>query len=315
MAELAELAEGRVLLVSRALQAGWPRSTLTRTLHSEGWTRLRNGAWAEPGHVPDLVTRLRAEQLLEPRLVVSHRSAARLWLIETPTPPSATPLDFIDPRLGYRPKAKGVRVHRTPLLPDAVTERRGLRVTTPVRTLTDLLRAGPRDDALIAVDSALSRRTVGGVRRGPLTTPAALTTALDGNDRGSVRARAWLPLASPRSGSPAETVARLRMHEADLHPEPQAELHTLDGRRRFLDFLFRPEGLGIEIEGYAYHGTRTAHRQDIARFNQIQQCPEVHRLLRFTAEEVFHRPQQIIAQIHTALRPSPSSSDRPLTAY
>ena len=75
------------------------------------------------------------------------------------------------------------------------------------------------------------------------------------------------------------------MHDVGLRPEPQAELRTPDGRRRFLDFLFRAEGLGVEIEGYAYHGTRDAHRRDLYRFNQILQCPEVRTLLRFTAEE------------------------------
>ncbi|MFD0315666.1 hypothetical protein [Streptomyces flavalbus] len=295
------LARGGILLTSRALRAGWPRSTLTRTLRAEGWTSVRNGAWAEPGHAPDLLTRLRTEQLIEPRLIVSHRSAAALWLIETLTPRSAPPLDFIDPHLGRRPKAEGVRVHRLPLLPQDVTERRGLRVTTPARTLADLLRTGPRDEALVAVDSALSRRRVGNVRRAPLTTPPALTTALDTNARGAARARTWLELADPGAGSPAETIARLRMYDADLHPESQAELHTPDGRRRFLDFLFRAEGLGVEIEGYAYHGTRAAHRDDVARFNQLQQCPEIRTLLRFTAEDVFHRPAQIIAQIELIL--------------
>ncbi|MEU3256136.1 hypothetical protein [Streptomyces sp. NPDC006997] len=299
---LASLTKGGVLLTSAPLRAGWPRSTLTRTLRAEGWTSLRNGAWAEPGHTPDLVTRLHTEQLIEPRLIVSHRSAAALWLIETLTPRSTPPLDFIDPRLGHRPKVRGVKVHRLPLLPQDVTERRGLRVTTPARTLADLLRTGPRDAALVAVDSALTRRRVGSVRRAPLTTHPALTAALDTDARGTVRARTWLALADPGAGSPAETIARLRMYDADLHPESQAELRTPDGRRRFLDFLFRAEGLGVEIEGYAYHGTRAAHRDDVARFNQLQQCPEVRTLLRFTAEDVFHRPAQIIAQIDSALR-------------
>ncbi|WP_328769600.1 hypothetical protein [Streptomyces sp. NBC_00286] len=65
------------------------------------------------------------------------------------------------------------------------------------------------------------------------------------------------------------------MHDAGLHPESQAELRTPNGRRRYLDFLFRAEGLAVEIEGYAYHGTRESHRRDIARFNEIHQCKEV----------------------------------------
>ncbi len=36
-----------------------------------------------------------------------------------------------------------------------------------------------------------------------------------------------------------------------------------DGRRRYLGFLFRAEGLAVEIEGYAHHGSRDARRRDI----------------------------------------------------
>jgi very-short-patch-repair endonuclease len=91
------------------------------------------------------------------------------------------------------------------------------------------------------------------------------------------------------------------MYDAGLRPESQVELHTPYGRRVVLDFLFRDEGLAVEIEGYAYHGTRDAHRRDVARYNQILQCPEVRSLLRYSAEDVFHRPAQVITEIRTAL--------------
>ncbi|MFD5738174.1 hypothetical protein ACFXJM_09235 [Streptomyces massasporeus] len=48
------------------------------------------------------------------------------------------------------------------------------------------------------------------------------------------------------------------MTDAALRPESQVELFTPAGRRVVLDFLFRREGLAVEIEGYAYHGTREA---------------------------------------------------------
>lgn len=90
----------------------------------------------------------------------------------------------------------------------------------------------------------------------PARTPGALSAALEAPLLGAGRARRRLELADPTSGSPAETIARLRMYDAGLHPETQAELITPGGRRRFLDFFFRAEGLAVEVEGYAYHGTR-----------------------------------------------------------
>ncbi|WP_282704157.1 hypothetical protein [Streptomyces sp. CC219B] len=298
---LRELAQGGVLLSSRALDAGWPRRSLTRAVRREGWTRLRAGAWVQPGHAAGFATHLRAVQLLHPQLVVSHLSAAGLWRIETLTSADGAALEFVDPELGLRREGRGVRVYRIPLDEADVAVRNGLRVTNPARTLADLLRSGPRDVAIVALESALTYRRVNGVRRAPLTRLDAVAAALEAPLQGKVRGQNRLGMSEPRSGSPAETIARLRMYDVGLHPESQAELLTPDGRRLYLDFLFRAEGLAVEIEGYAYHGTRDAHRRDVDRFNQVMRCPEIRSLLRFTAEDVFHHPDRMIREILSAL--------------
>ncbi|GGX89596.1 hypothetical protein GCM10010324_39020 [Streptomyces hiroshimensis] len=110
-----------------------------------------------------------------------------------------------------------------------------------------------------------------------------------------------LALADPASGSPAESQARLEMGREGLHPESQAEATTARGRTVRLDFLFRAEGLGIEIEGFAWHGTRAAHQNDTMRFNELAGCPEVRRVLRFTRDDVFCRPRLMIRTIRRAL--------------
>ncbi|MFJ8083559.1 hypothetical protein ACIQ6Y_23495 [Streptomyces sp. NPDC096205] len=305
--ELGALAEGGVLVTSRAVEAGWPRHALSRWLTSRGWARVRNGVWAEPGRTVDTQLRLKAVQAVRPELVVSHGAAARLWRIETLTGRAATDqLEFTSPTSTGRTTLPGARLHRLPLpQTEVVVLRSGLRVTEAPRTLADLLRSGPRDNALVAVDSALGYRRVGGVRRPPLVSPAALAVALEAPYKGAARARQWLTLADRASGSPAETIARLRMHDAGLHPETQAEVRTREGTRRYLDFLFRAQGLAVEIEGYAYHGTRDAHRRDITRFNELLRCPDIHTLLRFTAEDVFHHPTLMIQQIREVLNPEP----------
>ncbi|MFG2128769.1 hypothetical protein ACGFNV_13365 [Streptomyces sp. NPDC048751] len=183
-----------------------------------------------------------------------------------------------------------------------MTHRQGLRVTGVVRTVADLLRREARDGALVVLESALTYRRVGQVRRTPLTRLDTVTAALAPSLPGTARARRWLQLCDPRAGSPAETIARLRMYDAGLRPESQVALITPDGRRVVLDFLFRREGLAVEIEGYAYHGTREAHRRDIARFNQVLQCPEVRNLLRYSAEDVMYNPAQMIHEIRAALK-------------
>ncbi|MFC8124732.1 endonuclease domain-containing protein [Streptomyces sp. NPDC057302] len=292
---LRELVVEGVLLARWAREAGWPRSKLFRTLAAEGWTRIPGGAWAEPGRAVDLKLRLWAGQLAMPGLVASHRAAAVLWGIEV----LREEVEFTDPRRSRR--RAGARTHWLELPPQDVTVTRELRVTTVARTLADLLRGGTRDEALVAVDSALTRRTVGRTRRPALTGTAALASALDAPLPGATRARHWLALADPLAGSPAETVARLRMHDAGLRPSTQVDLLTPAGRRCRPDFLFREEGVVVEIEGYAYHGSREAHRRDLARYNDLAACPEVRVVLRFGAEEVFGTPAAFITKIKQTL--------------
>ncbi|MFF2775778.1 hypothetical protein ACFVU3_12785 [Streptomyces sp. NPDC058052] len=284
MYELAILARGGVLLTVWALAAGWPPGRLATRLRQDGWQRICRGAWAAPGKETDWHVRETALQLLRPRRVCGHGTAARLHRIEVLAPPPAPP---------------GTRAS---LPPEDVCLRRGLRATTAARTVADLIRAsGSREQAVATADSALSRRVVEGVRRDPPVRYEELAAQLSVRRPGAPRARAWLPLANPAAGSPAETVARLRMADASLLPECQPALRTPRGQVLHPDFLFRAAGLAVEVEGYAYHGTRRAHERDIARFNALQSCPEVRRVLRFTAREVFTRPDRMTATVRAAL--------------
>ena len=300
--ELAALAPGGVLFTARAQEAGWPEQLLYRRLHQARWQLIHPGAWAAPGRLVDWLTHAWIVQTLQPHLVCSHRTAAALHLVEVLGPPHTRhATEFTDPRLGTHPKRPGTRVRRLPLAPADLSVRRGLRTTSAVRTVGDLIRCLPRDEAVAAADSALAARTVRGVRRPPLLHLPALRAELATHRHGAVRARSWLPLTDPRCGSPAETVTRLHLHDAGLHPETQATLHTPSGRTLRPDFFFRAEGLVVEVEGYAFHGTREAHARDVDRFNALQDCPGVRRVIRFTAQEVFRHRARMVTRIHEAL--------------
>ncbi|MFE6226530.1 endonuclease domain-containing protein [Streptomyces sp. NPDC057854] len=284
MYELSILARGGVLLTVWALAAGWPPGRLAARLRRDGWQRICRGAWAVPGKETDWRVRETALQLLGPRRVCRYGTAARLHRVELLAP------------------APDPGACRASLPPEDVCLRRGLRATTAARTVADLIRAsGSREAAVVAADSALSGRVAEGVRRGPLVRREDLATQLAVRRPGAPRARAWLRLAHPAAGSPAETVARLRMADAGLFPACQPPLRTPAGRPLHPDFLFREAGLAVEVEGFAYHGTRRAHERDIARFNALQSCPEIRRVLRFTAREVFAHPDRMTAEIRTAL--------------
>ncbi|MFD4318833.1 hypothetical protein [Streptomyces sp. NPDC058548] len=306
MYELAILARGGVLLTVWAVAAGWPPGRLTGRLRGDGWQRICRGAWAAPGKEVDWRVRATALQLLRPEWVCSHGTAARLHRIERlGAAERVDRLEFTAPAPARSTSGEGtrVRVHGTRFLTAGDGSiRRGLRTTTPARTVGDLIRAaGSREEAVVVADSALARRAVEGVRREALVRYEDLTAELAAPRRGAPRARSWLRLAEPASGSPAETVARLRMGDAGLFPECQPVLRTAAGPPLRPDFLFRARGLAVEVEGFAFHGTRRAHERDVARFNALQSCPEIRRVLRFTAGEVFRHPDRMTATIRAAL--------------
>jgi hypothetical protein len=302
MRDLTSLAHNGVLLTSQALAAGWPARQLTRRLRNDGWLQIYRGAWSAPGVAVDWRLRARAMQIMRPHLVCSHTAAAALHGIELlGNGPDSGLLEFSATYRGSTDQPPGVRVRTTRLTDTNRTVRKGLVVTTPARTVADLLRAGPRDDAVVAADSAISRRRVAGVIRPALVTPAGLMAELAPPLRGAQQARRWVRLTDPAAGSPAETFARLRMHDAGLYPESQVVLRTPGGGTLRPDFLFRREGLVVEIEGYAFHGTRAAHERDVRRFNELSGCEGVRRVLRFTANEVFWRPAAVLASIRSVL--------------
>ncbi|MEU1787797.1 hypothetical protein ABZ553_18310 [Streptomyces sparsogenes] len=294
-------AQGGVVLTAQALAGGWDRRRLNRCLVGGGWTRIGRGVWVEPGRAVEAMALLWANQLAHPQLVVSHTAAAVLHDIET----LAQRVEFIGP-CGRRPTVRGGVLHRLPLSADEVTTVAGLRVTTVARTMADLLRAGERDEALVAVESAVSRRPGRGPeagRREPCTTLGEIARAVErgAGFRGTRAAREWLALADPKAGSPAETIARLRMNDAGLYPESQAPLITPSGRRIFPDFLFREQGLVVEVEGYLWHGSRAQHQRDTVRYNDLMSCAEVRRIMRFTASDVYRRPGAMMRDIRGAL--------------
>ncbi len=297
--------QGGVLLTAQAGEGGWTRPRLRRLLGRCGWARIQPGAWLEPGRAMGVRQWLWLHQLLRPVLVVSHWAAAMLHGVET----RVERVDFIAPPGAACAAVRSGVVHRLPLGEDEVTTVAGLRTTMVARTMADLLRTGPRDDALVAVDSALGWRHGTGVeqrgaRRPPLAPLDAIGRALTAAPelRGARTAAWWLAMADPRSGSPAETVARLRMRDAGLCPETQVPLVSpVTGRRVYPDFLFRAQGLVVEVEGYEWHGTRAQHQRDVLRFNDLATCPEVRRILRFTTADVYRRPEGMIRDIRQAL--------------
>jgi hypothetical protein len=146
--------------------------------------------------------RCRSLLLVLPDAVLSHQTAAAVLGLPGDIGPQ---VHVTRPPGSSASERPGVRTHRRPVDDGEVVERRGLRVTSPVRTWLDLAAVLP-PVPLVALGDAVARRT--GI--------PALQAAVDGagRRRGVVRARAALPLIDPGADSPSETRARLLLHEA-----------------------------------------------------------------------------------------------------
>lgn len=284
--------QGGLLLTSQAIACGLRSRGAADILRRARWTQLPLGVWAQPGRVVDLRLRLLAVQMKHPDWIASHGSAAALHRIEMVRPCS---VELTVPRRRHQSR-DGVTLHALPLADHEVTVASGVHVTTVLRTTCDLMCTLPLHEAVIAADSVLARGTL---RRQHIVDALA---PLYPRRIGVGAARRALALTDPASESPAESKARLEMHEAGLFPELQAKVVTRNGRVRRLDFLFRAEGLGVEIEGFAWHGSRSAHQNDAIRFNELLGCPGVREILRFTRDDVFRRPRRFIRTVEEALQ-------------
>lgn len=288
---------GGYLTIPAARELGCGDRQIAALLRRYGWTRPQLGALAPPGSLGDpALVRLRAVLEQRPHLVVSHRTAAALHGVGVLVRPGEAerPVELTDPRtIRARTRIQGMRVHRLPLEGEEIVQRQGVRYTALLRTLADVSRIESRNAALAALDSALNM--------GLCTIDELRGLLVASSSRhGSAVALSLLDLADDRSESPLETEARLLMHDAGLHPRPQAEVSTARGLRR-VDFLFESEGLVVETDGAEHHASAEGWRRDLRRFNDLAGCPQVRAVLRFSWQDIFLRPDHFLREVEEKL--------------
>lgn len=168
-----------------------------------------------------------------------------------------------------------------------------LPVTAACRTALDLTATLPREEAVVAIDSALR---AGAVR------PEELAAALRarGPWTNARRAAAVLALASPASGSVPETQARLIFLAADLPPPGEQFEIRVDARLLArVNFAWLLEHLIVEIDGFAHHSSREAFERDRARQNDLVLAGWT--VLRFTSALLRDQPTSVAAAVAQAL--------------
>jgi hypothetical protein len=220
---------------------------------------------------------------------ISHLSTARELGIELLDDDASEHL--IVPRNDWRP-VRGFVVHRADLPPGDIVVVAGREMTTALRTALDLARSLDPYRGLVSAESALRQRLIDG---GEFRERAAAALG-----PGAARVRRVGRLADARSGSVAETVARLLLIDAGLDPEPQFRL-TPDGHP--FDLALPRHRLLIEIQGLAFHRDRPSLQRDCTTATSAQL--EGWLVLQFTWFDLRRRPAYVVAAVRRALAVRP----------
>jgi very-short-patch-repair endonuclease len=289
IAAIAELQRG---LVSRSqlLAAGISTASIKRMLATGSLWPTHQGVYSVGCSIEVPLARETAALLaVGPNALLSHRSAAVVWGICRARPDDA-PVDvLIGPR--RRTRRDGIAAHRTKRLERAeirIHER--LPVTSPARTVCDIAGAVSMRELERAVDEALIRRLVrlqqlrdavakeNGRRGGPI-----LAALLDHRGNSTVtRSQAeerMLELVRAANFPPPETNVRLNGYE--------------------VDFLWRPQRLIVEIDGYAYHSSRSAFERDRAKDAALAAAGYL--VIRITWLQMEREPYVVVARLAQAL--------------
>lgn len=277
-----------VVTAAQLLQAGLSRYAVARRVHAGRIRPLHRGVYvAGPLTVP-LAMPMGAVLSCGRRAVVGHRSAAVLWQIMAPDT-AAAPVDVIVPPADRRSRP-GVRVHRCALERDESTRVEGIPVTTPARTLYDLAGALAGRDLERIVAEALSRG---------LTT-ASKINALVKRYEHRPAARRLAAFTAP--GSPP-ALTRSTAEESFLalitrsqlpRPEVNVRVHGHE-----VDFYWRTARLVVEMDGFAFHGSRSRFESDRRRDAMLAAAGL--RVVRVTWRQLEHEREALLVRLAQAL--------------
>lgn len=200
-----------------------------------------------------------------PTAHLSHRSAAVVWRM---LPPASGAI-HVTVSGSHRRGPQTVHLHRT-TRPET-TRRETIPVTSAVRTLTDLASTGsPELDR--AVNEAISRR---------LATPEEL--------------RHLTPDSPTLTRSEAERRLLALVRRAGL-PRPRTNVRVAGHE---VDALWAAQRLVVEVDGYAFHASRTAFERDRRRDADL--IAAGYRVLRITWRQIAEQPEALAARLGAAL--------------
>ena len=169
-----------------------------------------------------------------------------------------------------------------------IVDLRGIPATSVCRTLLDLCAWSPSIEALVAIDMAVRMR---------LTSPGNLRHYASGKRVGAFRLRSLAEVAAPAE-SPMETRLRWLLLGSGL-PKPRVQADLYNDAGNFIgraDLYYPSAHLVIEFDGRNHQDRLVS---DLRRQNALQHAG--YKIFRFTAADVYGRPDEIIALVAAAL--------------
>ena len=186
-------------------------------------------------------------------------------------------------------RIKGVITHRRNLDPKDVTTHRGVPITTPARTLTDIAAQLNGDDLALACHEA-------GVKYG--TTPRQVKEVLTRRPRcpGAASLRAIM------SGEQQVALSRLEKRFQQLLTDAGLPLPTMNRKKgsHRIDCRWETPPLTVELDSYRFHNSRHSWEQSYRREREARARGDDFR--RFTWDDVTQRADATVAELRTALR-------------
>jgi very-short-patch-repair endonuclease len=246
-----------IALTSQLRDRGLDMNDLARLRRRGEIVRIRRGAYARPTEARPIEAPTAEDQhrlliaatvpQLRDGAVISHASAAVLHGM--PTWPETLERVHLTRDRNYGGKSRSVViVHCAPFIAEDVVEMTGVRLTSLARTVVDLARSGPFDQAAAVGDRAMAN----GLSRARL-------------DQVLIRMKRWpyvrqarrvVAFLDGRSESVGESLSRVRIADDGL-PAPELQRQIINARGRPIgrvDFCWEPYRTIGEFDGKTKYG-------------------------------------------------------------
>lgn len=244
------VAEGqRGLITWYQLEAAGVSRKAIRHLVETGWLRrVRRGVYAIGGQMPSPWEDALAVALVAgERTALSHRTAAAIHHFPGMVAPRAVEFSALGPR---HPALDGATIHRVRRLdPSDTEERRGVRITTRVRTMVDIAaQLHPELRARLVDEGTIAR----------WWTPRDLLACIDRVDPGrKACARSLLSILNERGDErPVDSILERRIVEI-LAPYAPFEVHyavVIEDEVIFIDIAWPRWMVAAEVDSWSIHG-------------------------------------------------------------